>query len=72
MMSSLYTEEGEEGEGGAEGKIDITDKTDSKALTLRRTIYLTIMSRLLSHTHTHTHTHTQSVTLYPMRVYSSS
>ncbi|CAI8049033.1 Pre-mRNA-splicing factor CWC22 homolog [Geodia barretti] len=41
------SEEDEEGEGaGAEGKIDIMDKTDSKALILRRTIYLTIMSSL--------------------------
>ena len=55
ITNDVIIEEGEEGEGGAEGKMDITDKTDSKALTLRRTIYLTIMSR--SHTHTHTHTH---------------
>ena len=36
-------------EGGAEGEgaggMEITDKTDSKVLGVRRTIYLTIMSR---------------------------
>ena len=36
-------EEGAEGEEG--GGMDITDKTDSKVLGIRRTIYLTIMSR---------------------------
>jgi pre-mRNA-splicing factor CWC22 len=41
------SEEDEEGEGAAaEGKMDIMDTTDSKALILRRTIYLTIMSSL--------------------------
>ena len=41
----FITEEGAMEEGGAEGKLDITDKTDSVVLSLRRTIYLTIMSR---------------------------
>ena len=45
VMSPFIAEEAEAKEGGAEGKMDITDKTDSKALSLRRTIYLTIMSR---------------------------
>ena len=38
------------GEGGAEGEeggggMEMTDMTDSKVLAIRRTIYLTIMSR---------------------------
>ena len=38
---------GEEGmEEGEKAVMDITDKTDSKVLGVRRTIYLTIMSRL--------------------------
>ena len=38
------TEEGG-AEGGEGGGMEITDKTDSKVLGMRRTIYLTIMSR---------------------------
>ena len=60
----------EEGEG--DGKIDITDKTDAKALTLRRTIYLTIMSRYshtraCTYTHTHICTHLYVTTVWTMK-----
>ena len=36
--------EGAEGGGGG-GGLEMTDMTDSKVLAVRRTIYLTIMSR---------------------------
>ena len=46
VCSVCFAEEDEEEEEGAT-KMDITDKTESKALSLRRTIYLTIMSRYI-------------------------
>lgn len=38
-------EGGAEGAEGGGGGMEMTDMTDSKVLALRRTIYLTIMSR---------------------------
>lgn len=42
----VYLEEGgAEGAEGEGGGLEMTDMTDSKVLAVRRTIYLTIMSR---------------------------